>query len=32
MHKKFWLWNVKVGDGLENIGADGRIILKWDSM
>ena len=27
-HKAFWLGNVKEGDNLEEIVADGRIILK----
>jgi hypothetical protein len=29
MFAKFWSENVKGRDNLENLDADGRIILKW---
>ena len=29
MHTDFWLGNLKERDHLENLGTDGRIILKW---
>jgi hypothetical protein len=29
MHTKFWLKNLKEGDHIEDLGIDGRVILKW---
>jgi hypothetical protein len=29
MHTGFWWGNLKFRDHLENLGVDGRIILKW---
>jgi hypothetical protein len=29
MHTAFWLGNLRERDQLEDIGADGRIILQW---
>ena len=29
MHTEFWWGNVREGDHLEDLGVDGRLILKW---
>jgi hypothetical protein len=29
MHTEFWLESLKGGDHSENVGLDGRAILKW---
>jgi len=29
VHTGFWWWNINEGVYLENLGLDGRIILKW---
>jgi hypothetical protein len=29
MHTVFWLEDLKGGDHLENLDADGKIILEW---
>jgi hypothetical protein len=29
MHAKFWLDSLKGGDHSENLGIDGRTILRW---
>ena len=29
VHTGFWWENLSEGDHLENVGLDGRIILKW---
>ena len=29
VHTEFWWRNLKAGDDLEDLGTDGRLILKW---